>query len=585
MRRFGPGPVFVYECITAARRWQLYAVRAGSVLLLFAAVGFMWAERANTNLGVRLSLRDHAAIGEALFYGFFGMLLALVLLAAPAATAGAVCLDKARGNLLHLFTTDLTNGEVVLGKLASRLLPVFGLLLASIPLLSLCLLMGGIDADAMYTGYAVSAGLAVFGCSVALAFSVWGRKTHEVLIAGYLVEVLLLLAFPLAVGIQNAFKVGRMSDFLAWTNPYLLTFAPYSTRKVTDGTDVALFLAFTFGVATMLTFAAVASVRRVAIRHSSEPQGTKKRRIRRFRLAWLDWLGPQLDWNPVLWREWHRSRPRAWLLVVWGIYYLGCLAGTLAVVILALGPKGGFEPGFGAFTVGLQVSVGLLLASVSAVTALSEERSRGSLDLLMTTTLTTPQIVFGKWLGSYRAIPLLAVLPCVTVLVQACRSLDPVRFLGGPIVAAFVLAAGAAVTSLGLLLATWIARPGRAIAVGVVAYVGVTVGTLVFLTVVRLDHNALQMVGTVSPFYGPGEVSFEAGQPNHDLRGFASVPFWIAFYAAAAAMVYFCVRQTFDYRLGRVTGRARPLRYIHVPTVRAAPAMPSDRQFDPSPVE
>src|SRR5205807_1946157 len=69
----------------------------------------------------------HARIGEALFYGFFGMLLSVTLLVAPGATAGAVCLDKARGTLLHLLVTDLSSAEIVLGKLAARLLPLLGL--------------------------------------------------------------------------------------------------------------------------------------------------------------------------------------------------------------------------------------------------------------------------------------------------------------------------------------------------------------------------------------------------------------------------------------------------------------------------
>ena len=54
--------------------------------------------------------------------------LTLVLLAAPAATAGAVCLDKARGTLDHMLATDLSNAEIVLGKLGVRLIPVLGLI-------------------------------------------------------------------------------------------------------------------------------------------------------------------------------------------------------------------------------------------------------------------------------------------------------------------------------------------------------------------------------------------------------------------------------------------------------------------------
>ncbi len=69
----------------------------------------------------------------------------MVMLAAPAATAGAICLDKARGTLLHTLVTDLSDAEIVLGKLAARLVPVLGLVACSLPVLALGLLLGGID--------------------------------------------------------------------------------------------------------------------------------------------------------------------------------------------------------------------------------------------------------------------------------------------------------------------------------------------------------------------------------------------------------------------------------------------------------
>ena len=61
----------------------------------------------------------------------------MVMLAAPAATAGAICLDKARGTLLHVLVTDLSDAEIVLGKLAARLVPVLGLVACSLPVLAL----------------------------------------------------------------------------------------------------------------------------------------------------------------------------------------------------------------------------------------------------------------------------------------------------------------------------------------------------------------------------------------------------------------------------------------------------------------
>ena len=50
---------------------------------------------------------------------------ALILLAAPACTAGSIGLDKARRTLLHMLITDLSDTEIILGKLAAQLLAIF----------------------------------------------------------------------------------------------------------------------------------------------------------------------------------------------------------------------------------------------------------------------------------------------------------------------------------------------------------------------------------------------------------------------------------------------------------------------------
>ena len=83
------------------------------------------------------------------FYGLIGVELTLVMLAAPAATAGAICLDRARGTLAHMLMTDLSDPEIVLGKLAARLMPVMGLVACSWPVMAMCALLGGIDPIAL----------------------------------------------------------------------------------------------------------------------------------------------------------------------------------------------------------------------------------------------------------------------------------------------------------------------------------------------------------------------------------------------------------------------------------------------------
>ena len=95
---------------------------------------------------------------------------------------------------------------------------------------------------------------------------------------------------------------------------------------------------------------------------------------------------------------------------------------------------------------GLQVAAGLLLLSVSAATSLAEERQRGSLDVLMATPLSTRSIVWGKWWGAFRGVPPLLVLP---VVLTAALSSHTGRFWGVALMAALILAYGAAITSLG----------------------------------------------------------------------------------------------------------------------------------------
>ena len=59
-----------------------------------------------------------AKLGEWFFYTMAGIQISLVLLAAPAAAAGSICMDRARGTLVHVMVTDLSDAEIVFGKLA-----------------------------------------------------------------------------------------------------------------------------------------------------------------------------------------------------------------------------------------------------------------------------------------------------------------------------------------------------------------------------------------------------------------------------------------------------------------------------------
>jgi hypothetical protein len=91
----GLGPVFAFEWLTASRRWQGYALRSLFVLMLLAALVAVWVGWHEVRSAA--TIRGLARFGELFYIAMVGTQLTLVLLAAPAATAGAICLDRARG--------------------------------------------------------------------------------------------------------------------------------------------------------------------------------------------------------------------------------------------------------------------------------------------------------------------------------------------------------------------------------------------------------------------------------------------------------------------------------------------------------
>ena len=68
-----------------------------------------------------------------------------------------------------------------------------------------------------------------------------------------------------------------------------------------------------------------------------------------------------------------------------------------------------------------------MLLCVQAPTALGEERIRGSLDVLMAAPISTRAIVWGKWLGTYRVVLAMVILPGVAaaVIAASCPDVSP----------------------------------------------------------------------------------------------------------------------------------------------------------------
>jgi ABC-type transport system involved in multi-copper enzyme maturation permease subunit/Na+-transporting methylmalonyl-CoA/oxaloacetate decarboxylase gamma subunit len=510
--RLGPGPVFIHESIAATRRWQPYALRSLFVFgLLLALAVVLYAVLGEPGEGY--SIRMLAALGEYFYYAIATAQLALVLLVAPAATAGAICVDRARGTLTHMMVTDLTDSEIVLGKLAARLLPVFALVGATVPVLALAGLLGGIIIEAIATLTLLTFAIAVLGCTLALAFSVRATKVHEVLMAVYAIEAVWILG-PLVWSILGSAGVPtRPPAWFVDINPFVLAWAPYAWPNRVGLEFYALVPGASALLSAGLLAYAVLRLRAEAIRGTKVRPTRVSSPISRAR-AWLEARrsNPSLDHDPVLWREWRRGRPSHLARIIWGFYFTLASAGTAWGVLIAC--TGGSSDIVGMLS-GFLATFGLLLVSIHAPTALAEERARGSLDVLMTTPVSTDRIVLAKWWGSYRVVPALAFLPAISALIVGIEQSEiPRAFARSPGVhdpigwidrlafmclpTALFLAQGAVITSFGLALATWMRRVGRAIAASVAVYAVIAIGWVISIEL-DIVPDTLSWLGLLAP--------------------------------------------------------------------------------------
>ena len=174
------------------------------------------------------------AIGQGMFAALLMLMTLQVVFLAPSSTAGAISLEREKQTLELLVTTPISSVAIVIGKLLSALVYVFLLIAASIPLMAVVFVFGGVAPEDVIRGYIVlivtALGLGSFGL---LCSSVVKRTTAStaITIFGVLaitIGTVFLLIFWQAMGSFDANGNRRPGPLgirsptpLAWINPFI----------------------------------------------------------------------------------------------------------------------------------------------------------------------------------------------------------------------------------------------------------------------------------------------------------------------------------------------------------------------------
>jgi ABC-type transport system involved in multi-copper enzyme maturation permease subunit len=427
------GPVFTREVVTAPRRPRLYISRAAYVSALLVLVCTAWLLLTGTQIVRNVS--DMARFGAILFQILAPLQLALAIFFSALLAASAVAQEKDRRTLVLLLLTNLTNSELVLGKLLASLLNVLVLLAAGLPLFMLSALFGGVSFEQIARVFAVTLATVIAAGSLGSTLALAREKTFQTLALTVLALVFWLAAGEaVARGALGSSWAGVSTEILAASlSPWQAILA--ATRPLVDrgdtlpylGNAVNGFLLVAGAMAVVLNGVAIGCVRvwnpsrevrsrtaqvedaesiwGLSERPAAETQKPAPRNVHsaggKTRTVWD---------NPILWREiatWAYGRK----MLAIRVGYLVLVGLAVAALHVAIRGQAGLDLTTGALVLVPLFVMSLVLVNAQAVTAVTSERDLRALDLLLVTDLSPKEFVFGKLGGIFYNTKEMVVLP------------------------------------------------------------------------------------------------------------------------------------------------------------------------------
>jgi len=358
------------------------------------------------------TLGESARFGPLLFQILTFVELALFLFFSALSAASAVSQEKDRRTFLLILLTDLRDDEIVLGKLLGSLLPIGLLLAATLPLLMLLLLLGGIDPHQVLQALVIVAATSLAAGSLGGLIALWRDRTFQSLALTVLFLVL-YLCLVRGLGVLPALS-GRLSTadvqrWQEWLDPFLALRTVQDPASLLEpgfssaygfASVMVLFSAVLNGVGLLRLRVWNPSGEPIVQREQPEDMEDKEGALSTDRKARVSVhaapgavrrVGP----NPILWREIATRAYGRRPLLVKTAYFL-----VLTFICwYALAPLIGqqerlpFAAAYGLIPVGV---LSLLLVAAQAATAITSERDTGALDLLLVTDLTPREFIFGK---------------------------------------------------------------------------------------------------------------------------------------------------------------------------------------------
>ncbi|GIW88829.1 MAG: hypothetical protein KatS3mg108_3153 [Isosphaeraceae bacterium] len=581
------GPIIAREFLTAPRPARFYITRAAFASVMFLLMWTAWQSligwRQVQDFGVL------ARFGGVLYLLFALLQLTLLLFFAPLSAATSISHEKDRRTFVLLLMTDLSDLEIVLGKLVASFIQIMTVLVAGLPVLCLCALLGGISFGQVGNLFAVTAASGLSGGALGLLIALWRDRTFQS------VSLTILMVVVSVVAVEAiAFWLPDLSLFgvplVEALNPYRATLAVlYPSPEQTSAWRTSSFVYVTI---RLMFAAAILAVGTIMLRKwnpgKSEPR-EQREEVLEERLEVIDEVeevsgrdllqiarqadvrsaaervgelstvagettglhvprrahrriaGPPRPYrqawdNPVLWRELMTRAYGTKPLIIKAIYVGLFALGAYAFHALAAGVDVPFASNLALIPIAVAI-LSLMIINAQGVTALTSERDSGALDLLLVTELTPAQFIFGKLYGALYNCKEMVILPVAWVVVMAAMRLMSVENAVLAIVGFLLLCHFAAMLGLHAAITYVNSRTAVAHSLGTLFFLMAGIGVCAFLIILSDREFGRQLLSFMI-FIGAGSValfvSLGARNPSQAIALVSILtPFW-TFYCVIA---------------------------------------------------
>lgn len=203
-----------------------------TLYLAVLAVILRWvyvAASTEERFGGGIDLLASATAGRAIFQWLLFFMLLLVCFIVPGLTAGAISGERERQTMIALQLTLLRPRSIVAGKLLASLAFVVLLIVASLPLVTVPFLVGGVSLSEVAQGLIMVLATAVTLACLTLACSALLRRTQAATVVAYGITLALVLGTLLVYGAQ---QIPRRTNGGPRPDPWILALNPFAATAV-----------------------------------------------------------------------------------------------------------------------------------------------------------------------------------------------------------------------------------------------------------------------------------------------------------------------------------------------------------------